>query len=148
MGPAAAKRWWAEAYYSRPWAERQADLVQDGLHLVAAQTAALQERAEQAVCEHVPKLWDKLRERMQAVSQWGRDLVATWSLSREVRKAEKDLAIQLGQPVEPQKLPRDPQELREILQDRQEAIQRAWAKRQAQTGEKSKQGKEKRGIDF
>lgn len=137
-----------EAYYSRPWAERQADLVQDGLRLVAAQTVTLQERAEEQVVERVPRLWEKLRERMQAVSQWGRDLVATWSLGREVRKAEKDLAMQLGQPVEQLKLPRDPQELRELLQDRHEAIQKAWAKRQAQTSEKPKQGKEKRGIDF
>lgn len=137
-----------EAYYSRPWAERQADLVQEAMRLVVAQTAALQERAEEQVVERVPRLWDKLRERMQAVSQWGRDLVATWSLSREVRKAEKDLAMQLGKPVEQQKLPRDLQELRELLQDRCEAIQQVCAKSQAQTSEKPKQDKGKRGIDF
>jgi len=111
-----------EAYYARPWVNRQADLMQDSLRIVAAQTEVLQVAAEHQVGEHVPRLWDKLRNMMTAVSRWGHDLVATWSLIREVRKAEKDLAIYLGRPVRSQPLPRDPQELQGILEERQKAL--------------------------
>lgn len=69
-----------EAHYARPWAERREDLVQDGLRLVAARTAELQELAEHQAQSHVSRLWGRLVDAMERV---GYDLVDRWRTGRE-----------------------------------------------------------------
>jgi len=115
-----------EAYYQAPWAERQHSLLEDAIQASHHQVDQLQDRMEGLGLERLPSLSTRLKESMAAVSRWGHDLVATWSLTREVRKTEKVLAERLGQPYRPQPLPRDPGELQKILQERQEASQKAW----------------------
>ena len=111
---------------SAPWEDRRGDLVQDGLQKALDRAEGVRSHAEDQASAHVRNLWPRLKETMAAVSQWGRDVAATWSLTREVRKVEKGLAERLGQPYQPQPLPRDPGALQTILREREEASQRAW----------------------
>jgi hypothetical protein len=82
-----------EDHYARPWALRQEDLVQEGLRRVEAQALEVQEKAERVAERHVTRLWDRLRGAMEAVGRWGRDLIATWELRREIRQVERDLGL-------------------------------------------------------
>lgn len=142
-----------EEHYGRPWADRREDLVQDGLRLAAARTAELQEVAEHQAVNHVSRLWVRLQDAMDKVSRWGHDLVATWKLSRAVRKVERDVAAFGGPDFRTEPLSRDPAALQKLLQERQEAAQKAseasrrqWEARKAPERPKEPQKGKGRGL--
>jgi hypothetical protein len=80
---------------------------------------------------------------MEAVSKWGHDLMDSWRLSREVRRVERDLASILGQAYRPEPLPREPVVLREMLRDRQAAVNKASATARLRQEEKKGQERSK-----
>ena len=115
-----------EDYYARRWALRQEDLVQEGLRRVEAQVLEVQEKAERVVERHVARLWDRLRGAMETVSRWGRDLVATWELRREIHRVEREIASATGRAYGGEDLPKEPGVLREMLRERREDLRKAW----------------------